>query len=356
MLKHIAKVTFEEICSTHWLLKEHIHHTPVVSCSALARHHNDLVPEKTQSTILYDKVYLKCENLQKIGAFKIRGGLSAIKRLPDSTQVVTTHSSGNHAQAVALGCQIVGKKAVIVMPKDSPQVKIDAVQKTYGAEIRFCEPNQAARERMCKDVIEEYQAKATEGSEDSVAFVHPYNDPRVICGQGTVALEFLEDVQNLDVLVVAVGGGGLLSGCCIAAKGINPDIKVVAAEPCEANDCYQSFMQGWPDKPCVNEKPPKTIADSVKVNMGDVTYPIIKSHVDLVVQVTEDEIKQAMRLTMERAKLVIEPGAAVAVAAACCRTDIVEHFTGSFTSSRKINVGVVLCGGNVNLEDINGLI
>lgn len=346
-----SPLTLAGIRETHERIKAHIHRTPVLSCSSLANHRNK-----------FATLHLKCENLQKIGAFKIRGALNAVGSLDAQTQVVTTHSSGNHAQAIALACKTLGKKAVIVMPKDSPKVKVNAVRDSYGAEVRFCEPNQPAREAMCNAVLAEYSGGPSGGgqgagaeSESSAAMIHPYDDSRVVHGQATVAVEFLEDVRalgghKLDAIVVAVGGGGLLSGCAFAAKQMDPSIKVIAAEPAEANDCWRSYQKGWPEQKELNNGPPKTIADSVKTNMGDFTYPVIAKHVDHVIQVTESEIREGMRLTMERAKLVLEPGAAVAVAAACVSREIREKFPDVE------HVGVVLCGGNLDLEGIPGLI
>jgi len=322
------------IRGAHKRISPHIHRTPVLTCSSFMVNRGPY------------EVFLKCENFQKIGAFKIRGALNATAQLPEQIKAVTAHSSGNHAQAVAQACKVYGKRAILVMPKDSPICKLNAVKETYGAEIRLCEPNQAAREAMCDSVIKETGAE----------LLHPYDNSRVCAGQGTVALEFLEECPDLDVLVVAVGGGGLLAGCAVAAKAIARErgrcIKVVAAEPAESNDCWRSYQRGWPDveKREKNEKPPKTIADSVKTDTGEFTYPYLKTHVDMVIQCSEAEIRAAMRLTLERSKLVIEPGAAVAVAAACISPEIPRVFPDAK------RVGIVLCGGNVDLDGIPSLI
>ncbi|CAD7951839.1 unnamed protein product [Amoebophrya sp. A25] len=385
-------VTYAGVLQAHERIREHIHRTPIWSCSSLAR---IILPDSdeearqqevviTPATATSDaalpfpttikELLFKCENLQKIGAFKIRGALNAISL--SAAETIVTHSSGNHAQAVALACQILERKAIVVMPKDSPQPKVDAVRDTYGAEVRFCEPNQAARESMCADVINEVGSAS-----NKVELIHPYDDPRVVCGQGTLAVEFLEDaccnasstgstsssttgstrctttgknISSLDAIVIAVGGGGLLAGCATAIRGWEREkfgtqsrkIKIIAAEPLNANDCYQSFTQ---KTRIDNVGPPKTIADSVKTNLGEVTLPIILREVDHVIQVSEDNIKRAMKLTFERSKLVVEPGAAVAVAAAM-----------SEEMRRKcpecLRIGVVLCGGNLDIRKLPDLL
>lgn len=332
-----TKVTFENILKAHERIKSSIHRTSIFQCSLLNQ------KSENENT----RLFFKAENLQKIGAFKIRGVMNALLQSP--SQLFTTHSSGNHAQALALGCQLTDKKAIIVMPKDSPAVKVNAVRDTYGAEIHFCEPTQQSREAACNDILNKYET-------DGIELIHPFDDARIVCGNGTVAIELLEDVDTkLDAVIIAVGGGGLLAGCVTAIRGMAnmhsryEGIKVIGAEPVMANDCWRSFYTNEKLHKAVNETPPKTIADSLKTNLGGITFPIIMENVDAIIQVTEDEIKRAMRLTIERTKLLIEPGAAVAVAAA-----LSEEFSKKYPDCR--NVGVVLCGGNIDLSTISGVI
>lgn len=339
-----SKVTLPKILASHNRVKPYVHRTPVLSCSSLGNcfvSSSSTDPSKDKNSEI--EIFLKCENLQKIGAFKIRGACNAVQ-LSDA-DVICTHSSGNHAQACALACKLLGKKAIVVMPKDSPVVKVNAVRDSYGAEVRFCEPNLAARESTCADVLSECESKGIKAE-----LVHPYNDSRVCCGQGTLAVELLEDCVGLDAVVISVGGGGLIAGCATAIKGMNPNIKVIAAEPLNADDCYRSFQA---KTKLLNNTPPQTIADSVKTNLGDLTFPIILEKVDAVITVTEEEIKKAMRLTMERAKLVIEPGAAVAVAVACISKDFRNEFVEKQGCKK---IGVVLCGGNLDIDKIATLV
>ncbi|CAD7926151.1 unnamed protein product [Amoebophrya sp. A120] len=350
----VVTVGIDEIRAAHARIRPHVHRTPVLQCSSLGEMvlpNAGIDSDESPPTPTELDLYFKCENLQKIGAFKIRGALNAISLSKKS--VMVTHSSGNHAQAVALACRLLGKKAIVVMPKDSPQVKVSAVRDSYGAEVVFCEPNQPARESTCAGIL----AKDPDNSE----LIHPYDDARVVCGQGTLAVELIEQMTepgvestsapsknapHLDAVVIAVGGGGLLAGCATAIRALSPTTKIIAAEPANANDCYRSFLA----KARVdNDGPPKTIADSVKTNLGELNLPIILSIVDSVIQVSEEQIKRAMRLILERAKLVIEPGAAVAVAAA-----LSPEFRHEFPECKR--VGVVLCGGNLDIGNLPNLI
>lgn len=274
-------------------------------------------------------LYFKCENFQKIGAFKMRGATNAILSLhPDErTKGVATHSSGNHAQAVALAAKLTGIDAYIVMPKGSPKVKQNAV-KEYGAKIIFCDNNLAAREAALNKVVEETGA----------IFIPPYNDYAVIAGQATAAKELIEEMHDLDAIITSVGGGGLLAGTALAASFLSPNTKVYAGEPANADDAYQSFKTGIL-QPVKN---PDTIADGLKTSLGERNFDIIKDLVTDIFRVSEQEIVDAMRMIWERMKIVIEPSSAVAVAAAIQQKEL---FKGK-------QVAVILTGGNVDLENL----
>jgi threonine dehydratase/serine racemase len=247
----------------------------------------------------------------------------------DAKRGVATHSSGNHAQALALAAKMRGIAAHIVMPKNSSAVKIRAVE-GYGAKVYLCEPNQAAREGMAADVV----------AKTGGTLIPPYNHPDVIAGQGTLALEMLEDQPDLDAIIAPIGGGGMVSGVCIAAKGVKPSIRLLAAEPTGADDAARSMKSGQlQPQGTVN-----TIADGLLTAMGDLTWPIVRDHVERVINVTDEQIIAAMRLIWERMKLVIEPSAATSVAVA---------LSDDFNTLRGMsNVGVVLSGGNVDLDKL----
>ena len=292
------------------------HRTPVATCATIDR-------------LAGRQVFFKCEHLQKVGAFKFRGACNAVIKLSDeaAAQGVVTHSSGNHAQAVALAARMRGIAAHIVMPSDALAVKRRAVE-GYGGRVIECEPTLAARDATAEAVI----------AETGATFIHPYDHPDIIAGQGTSALELLDQVPELDAIVVPVGGGGLISGICVAAKGIDPGIRIFAAEPLGADDAARSKAAGK----LIPQTGPDTIADGLLTSLGELTWPIIRDHVERVVTVSEEEIVAAMRLAWERAKLLIEPSAAVAVAAVLSDT---------FRAIEGINrVGIVLSGGNVDLD------
>jgi threonine dehydratase len=293
-----------------------IHRTPVLTCAAL-------------DAMAGARLYFKCENLQKTGSFKIRGATNAILQLSpaEAARGVVTPSSGNHAAAVARAAAARGIAAHIVMPKNAPPVKCRAVE-GYGGVITFCEPTIEAREAATKRLIEE-----TGG-----VLVHPYNDRRIIAGQGTAALELLEDVPELDVLLVPVSGGGLLSGNAIAATGIRSSVRVIGCEPANADDAYRSLKSKHIEKNATTD----TIADGLRAQLCDLTFGIIRERVDEIARVSEEEIVGAMRLVWERMKLVIEPSAAVALAPAISR---------SIKADGK-RVGVLLSGGNVELSSL----
>ena len=272
-------------------------------------------------------LFFKCENFQHVGAFKARGATNAVFALDPETarHGVATHSSGNHGTALARAAKRRGIPAHIVMPVNSAKVKIKAVQ-SYGAHIVFCEPNDAAREAACTDVIRKTGA----------TLIHSFENEDVMAGQGTAAKELLEDVADLDLLICPVGGGGLLSGTAIAAKSIRPDIKVIAAEPSNADDAAQSFRAG---KRIVTEKK-FTIADGLRTNVGESTFPIIQRYVDDIVTVSEEAVIAAMRTVWETMKIVIEPSAAVPYAA----------LVGKKIKVDQKRAGLILTGGNVDLD------
>ena len=241
-------------------------------------------------------LFFKCELFQRGGAFKFRGALNAVRQLGDECRDVVTHSSGNHAAAIALAAAASGRVAHVVMPRDAPQCKRNAVE-GYGARVTTCEPTAESRVATADRV----QA----GLPGSVQ-IPSYNHPAIIAGQGTVGLELLQQVPGLDALVVPVGGGGLIAGICVAAKGLNPRIRIFAAEPMSADDCARSLASG---RRIPLDAAPKTVADGLKTSLGTLTWPIIQEHVEAVITVSEDDIIAATRLVWERMKLVIEPSA-----------------------------------------------
>jgi len=297
-------------------IKPYIHRTPVLTNGSL----NQRVGAQ---------VYLKCENFQKVGAFKFRGACNAVFSLSDNEAArgVSTHSSGNHAQALALAARLRGIPAHIVMPDNAPSVKKDAVA-GYGGKITFCEPTLQAREATLVKVVEETGSTV----------IHPYNDERVIAGQGTAALELLEAVPDLDVIIAPVGGGGLLSGTAIAAKELKPGIRVIGGEPEMADDTYRSMRAGE----LVPPTNPKTIADGLLTSLGTLTFPIIQELVEQIVTVSEPGIIESMKFVWERVKIVIEPSAAVALAVLWERK----------IDLHGLKVGIILSGGNVDLAKL----
>lgn len=275
------------------------------------------------------KVYFKCENFQRTGAFKFRGACNALFSLSKEliSKGVTTHSSGNHAQAVSLAAKIRGVPAYIVMPENASPVKVAAV-KNYGAEITFCNPDQKSRESNASYVIEKT------GSQ----FIHPYNNPEIIAGQGTAALELLNEVPGLDIILAPVGGGGLVSGTAIAAKEINPGIKIIGTEPAMADDAYRSFRTGK----LIQPETANTVADGLRTSLGDLTFTAIRKYVDDIVTVTEKSIVRDMKFIWERMNIIIEPSSTVPVSAL-------------FDKKIKLNgkkVGVIISGGNVDLDNL----
>ena len=320
------------IREAHDRIRPHIHRTPVITCRAL----DDIVAHAASvgaeaGSFRHDRarLFFKCENLQKAGAFKSRGACNAIFSLEaaEAERGVVTHSSGNHAAALARAAALRGIPAYIVMPSNAPAVKVAAV-KHYGGRITFCEPTLAARESTAESVLRE-----TGGT-----MIHPYNDERIIAGQGTAAVEFLEDVPELDVIMTPVGGGGLLAGTAIAAKSLEPEITVVAGEPQLADDAFRSLQAGE----IIPVGPTATIADGLKTSLGDKTFAVIRRLVDAIVLASEAGIARGLELTLTRMKTVIEPSSAVPLAA------ILEN-PAPFAGKR---VGIVLSGGNLDLTQL----
>jgi threonine dehydratase/serine racemase len=294
------------------------HRTPVMTCAMLDQ-------------IAGRRLYFKCEQFQKVGAFKFRGACNAVRNLSegDAKKGVVTHSSGNHAQALALAAKLRGIAAHIVMPRNATPVKRRAVE-GYGANVIECEPTLIAREVTVREVQERTGA----------ILIPPYNHPDVIAGQGTVALEMLADLPDLDAIVAPIGGGGLMAGVTLAAKALKPSIRLFAAEPLGADDAARSKAKGE----LVLQTAPNTIADGLLTSMGELTWAVVRDLVETVVTVREEEIVHAMRLAWERAKLLIEPSSAVAIAAV---------LTPEFRALAGLQkVGVVLSGGNVNLDKL----
>lgn len=306
--------TLNDIQAAAERIRPYAHRTPVLTCASLDQR-------------VGAQVFLKCENLQKVGAFKFRGACNAVFSLSEAEarRGVVAHSSGNHAQALALAARLRGIPAQIVMPDNAPAVKKAAVA-GYGAQITFCQPTLAAREATQAKII------AASGAVE----VHPYNNPRVIAGQGTAALELLSEVPDLDAVIAPVGGGGLLSGTAITARGLSARVRVIAGEPQGADDAYRSLAAGR----IIPSVEPRTIADGLLTSLGELTFPIIQEQVEAIVTVSEEAIIAAMRFVWERAKILIEPSAAVAVA-------VLWEGRHGLAGQR---VGVILSGGNVDLE------
>jgi threonine dehydratase len=308
--------TLDNILAAAKRIGPYIHHTPVLT--------NESFNQRVGA-----QVFLKCENLQKVGAFKFRGACNAVFSLSaeEAAHGVSTHSSGNHAQALALAASLRGIPAYIVMPNNAPGVKKAAVA-GYGGKITYCEPTLEAREATLAQIV----------GETGSAVIHPYNDERVIAGQGTAVLELLEEVPELDVVITPVGGGGLLSGTSIAATETKKSIRVIAGEPEMADDAHRSLKAGE----ILPSVKPRTIADGLLTSLGDKTFPIIQMRVEQIVTVSEQGIIDSMKFIWERAKIIIEPSSAVAV---------------GVLWEKKINlaglkVGVILSGGNVDLEKL----
>jgi threonine dehydratase len=302
------------IRAAHARIRPHVHRTPVLTSRSL-----DAVAEAA--------LFFKCENLQKVGAFKARGACNAVFSLDDAEarRGVVTHSSGNHGAAVAWAAARRGIPAWVVMPENSAEIKKAAVQ-GLGATVRFCAPTLEARDTTCAAVQ----------AETGALLVHPYDDWRVIAGQGTAALELLEEIPDLDAIITPVGGGGLLSGTAIASRGIKPSIHVYGAEPAGADDAWRSLQSGR----IVPQTDPRTIADGLRSSLGVKTFAVLSTLVDAIGTTSEEAIVRAMRLTWDKLKLVIEPSSAVPLAALLERKLPVAG----------LRVGIVISGGNVDLD------
>ena len=307
---------FKDIQLAHERIKPFIHRTPVLTSTSI-------------NAILNAEGYFKCENFQKVGAFKFRGATNAVRLLTpqEADKGVTTHSSGNHAAALSLAAKQLGIPAYIVMPENAPDIKKKAVE-GYGAEITFCEPTLQARE----DTLARVQEKT------GATFIHPYNNFNVVCGQGTAAKELLEDYPDLDIIIAPVGGGGLMSGTAISAKALKSGIKVFGAEPLNADDAYRSFKTGT----LIQAGPPNTIADGLLTSLGTLTFQIIREKVDDIFIVKEETIIEAMRMVWERMKIIIEPSSAVPLAS------LIENMK----LLRGKRVGIIFSGGNVDLNKL----
>lgn len=292
-------------------------------------HNTAILSSKLLNAMSEAELFFKCENFQKMGAFKIRGATNAILQLSNEQRQkgVVTHSSGNFAQALSLAAKSLGVKAYVIMPSNAPLVKKEAVI-DYEGEIIECEPTLMARE----------QTTETVGTETGATFVHPYNDIDVIHGQGTACMELLEAHPDLDIVVVPVGGGGLIAGTALAAHHFGNNCKVVGGEPFEVDDAYRSLQSGKIE----SNQTSNTIADGLKTQLGDISFPIIQQYVDQIIRVTEDEIIWAMKLIWERMKIIIEPSSAVAFAAVLKEKEVFKN--------KKI--GVIVSGGNVDLSNL----
>ena len=297
-------------------IKPYIYETPILTSTLL-------------NQIVGCNIFFKCENFQKIGAFKMRGATNAILNLSEEQKAkgVVTHSSGNFAQALSLAANKLGLKAYIVMPSSAPQVKIDAV-KGYGGEVIICPPTLKDRETNAERI----------SIENGATFIHPSNDLDVIKGQGTAAFELLEKYSNLDAIFTPVGGGGLVAGTILAVQQRSPNCKIYGGEPENVDDAFRSLKSGRIE---TNETT-DTIADGLKTQLGDINFPIIRNGIEEIVLVTEDQILSALKLIWSRLKIVIEPSSAVAFAALINKS----------ADLNSKDIGVILSGGNVNLDNI----
>jgi threonine dehydratase len=308
--------SLEDMLVAHERIKPHIHRTPVLTSSFL----NDLTGAE---------LFFKCENFQKAGAFKVRGASNAVFGLDEETAKagVATHSSGNHALSLSYAAGRRGIPCHVVMPRTAPQAKKDAVR-GYGGIITECEPSTTSREAVFAEV------QAETGAE----FVHPYNDHRVIAGQGTCSKELLEQTDGLDAVIAPIGGGGMVSGTCLTLSNLAPDVKIYAAEPEQADDAARSFRAGH----IIADDAPQTVADGLKVPLKELTWHFVSNHVTDVLTASEQEIVDAMRLIWARMKIVMEPSSAVPLATILKNKDV-------FAGKR---VGVIITGGNVDLNKL----
>ena len=310
-------VDFSDVQAAYSRLEGTVNRTPVVSSPRI-------------DELAGRSVFLKCENLQHVGAFKFRGASNAIEILGGSAERgVCTHSSGNHAQALALAAKRRGIPAYIVMPSNAPMVKVRGVQ-SHDAEITFCEPNLEARSKAAESIIERTGA----------AFVHPFDDPDVIAGQGTAMIEMIDDCADLDAIMAPIGGGGLLSGSCIATRELLPEARLFGAEPEGADDAARSLEAGH----FVPQNSPNTICDGLLTSLGELTWPILRDHLEKVVTVSDDEVRTAMVLLHEEFQMIVEPSGAICLAAI-----LKDEFQNLDGIDR---VGIILSGGNVDKDSL----
>lgn len=306
--------TYDDMLTAHARIKPYIHRTPVRT--------SDFLNELTGA-----QLFFKCENFQEPGAFKVRGASNAVFGLDDAQAKmgVATHSSGNHASCLSYAANRRGIPCNVVMPSTAPQAKKDTVRR-YGGQITECEPSTTSREETFAKV----QA-ATGGN-----FVHPYNDPRVIAGQGTCAKEFIEQADGLDVVMAPIGGGGMISGTCLTLSNLAPEVQIIAAEPEQADDAYRSFKAGY----IIADDAPKTIADGLLVPLKDLTWHFVSKHVTEILTASEEDIIDAMKLTWKHLRIVMEASSAVPLATILKNKD---RFAGK-------RVGIIITGGNVDLD------
>ena len=309
-------VTYNDIEKAHQRISDHIHNTPILTSDSLDNE-------------LGSNLFFKCENFQKTGSFKIRGATNSILQLNDTeikNGIITT-SSGNHGAAVAFIADKIGTSSKIIMPNNTPKNKIENVQR-YGGEIFYCEPNIKSREDTLEKMIQK----------SGGSIIHPYNDEKIIAGQGTVAKELIEKVPDLDAIICPVSGGGLLSGTLLAAKNLKPSIKVFGAEPENADDTYRSILKNK----IMSNKTTDTIADGLRAQIGTVTFPIIKENVDKILLVSEEMIIRSMYMIWQRLKIIIEPSCSIVLAALMLNSK-------KFLNKK---VGLILTGGNHDLKQI----
>ena len=309
-------LTLKDIASAHERICSYIHRTPVLT--------NNSLNELTGANLFF-----KCENFQKAGSFKIRGATNTVELLSQNEmdKGVATTSSGNHGAALSMAVTRRGGQTKVVMPHNTPKIKVNNVERN-GGEVVWCEPDQTSREQVLADLV----------NETGATVVHPYNDERIIAGQGTCAKELLEDYPEIQIIVSPVSGGGLLSGTLISAKEINEQVSVYGAEPVEADDAFRSLQNGE----ILSNETINTICDGLRAQIGTITFPIIQKHVKEIITLSEEEILNSMKMIWERLKIIVEPSCSISLAAIIKNKD---KFSGK-------NVGLIMSGGNVDLNQI----
>ena len=309
-------LTLKDIASAHDRIRPYIHRTPVLT--------NNSLNEFTGANLFF-----KCENFQKAGSFKIRGATNTVELLTqdEMDKGVATTSSGNHGAALSMAVTRREGKTKVVMPHNTPKIKVDNVERN-GGEVVWCEPDQSSREQVLADLV----------NESGATVVHPYNDERIIAGQGTCAKELLEDHPEIQIIVSPVSGGGLLSGTLLSAKEMNEQVSVYGAEPAEADDAYRSLQNGE----IVPNDTINTICDGLRAQIGTITFPIIQKYVDEIITLSEEEILDSMKMIWERLKIIVEPSCSISLAAIIKNKN---KFSGK-------NVGLIMSGGNVDLNQI----